>query len=99
MSAAAQLTPIFAVIILLLGAANSLSIQLILVGILAIAVHTALSPVNPYGSYPNFDKYHPEQPSPRDYVLVFGLAGLVLVALFSRIQSLVSTSVTYRRVV
>ena len=36
------------------------------------------------GPYPNFDNYHPTPPPFRDYVLVFGLAGLVLVALFSR---------------
>lgn len=90
MSTAATFIPTFVAAILVLGGANEFSIQLMLVGVLSIITHTALSPVDPSGLYPNFDNYHPVQPPFRDYVLVFGLASLMFVALFSRIYPLAS---------
>lgn len=83
----------FAAITLLLGGLNELSVQLTLVGILAIILHTAITPADPFGMYPDFDSYSPTQPPLRDYVLVFGLASLVLVSLLSRTHHLVSESV------
>lgn len=90
MSTAATFIPAFAAITLVLGGANEFSIQSMLVGILAIFIHTALSPVDLSNPYPNFDNYRPVQPPFRDYVLVFGLVSLWLVVLFSRIYPLVS---------
>jgi hypothetical protein len=92
MPTAASFIPTFVAITLLLGGANELNIQLMLAGILGIVLHTALSPADLSGPYPNFDNYHPEQPPFRDHVLVFGLAGLMLVALFLRIYPLVVIS-------
>jgi len=89
MSSAAAFIPTFTAITLLLGGLNGLSIQLTLVGILAITLHTAATPTD-FNPYPNFDDYHPTQPPLRDYVLVFGLVSLMLIALFSRIHPLVS---------
>ena len=93
MSTATTFIPAFATITLLMGGFNELSIQLTLVGILAIILHTAITPTDLPGPYPNFDNYHPTQPPFRDYVLAFGLASLGFVALFSRIYSSVSGSV------
>ena len=90
MSTAVAFIPAFATITLLIGGFNDLSVQLTLVGILAIILHTAITPTELSGPYPNFDNYHPTQPPFRDYVLVFGLASLGLVALFSRFYPLVS---------
>jgi hypothetical protein len=73
----------------LLGSFNELSVWLTLVGILGIILHTAITPTGPPGSYPNFDNYSDPQPPFQDLVLVFGLANLVLVALFSRVRPLV----------
>ena len=89
MSSATAFIPTFATITLLLGGFNDLSVQLTLVGILGIILHTAITPTDLSGPYPNFDNY-PTQPPPRDYVLVFGLASLALGALFSRVRPLVS---------
>lgn len=91
MSTAATLIPAYAAITLLMGGFNGLSIQLTLVGILAIIIHAAITPTDLSGPYPNFDNYHPTQPPFRDYVLVFGLASLALAALFSRIYPFVSS--------
>ena len=90
MSTAITFIPAFAATTLLLGGLNELSIQLVLVGILGIILHTAITPIDLTSPYPNFDNYHPTQPPFRDYVLVFGLASLALVALFPRIHPLVS---------
>lgn len=88
MSPAVALIPTFAAITLLLGSFNELSVRLALIGILGIILHTATTPTDPSGPYPNFDNY-PTQPPFRDYVLVFGLASLALVALFFRVRPLV----------
>jgi len=92
MSTAATFIPAFAAITLLIGGFNELSMQLTLVGILAIILHTAITSTEERLScpYPSFDNYHLTQPPFRDYVLVFGLASLGLVALFSRFYPLVS---------
>ena len=82
----------FAAITLLLGGLNELSVQLTLVGILAIILHAAITPTDLSDMYPNFDNHNPTQPPLRDYVLVFGLASLVLVSLLSRTHPLVSVS-------
>ena len=90
MSTTATLIPTFAAIILLMGGFTELSVHLTLTGILAILLHAAITPSDIYGLYPNFDDPYPTHPPFRDYVLVFGLASLVLLALFSRIYPLVS---------
>ncbi|KAF9789341.1 hypothetical protein BJ322DRAFT_1018021 [Thelephora terrestris] len=82
------LIPLFAAVTLLFGGANQLSAQLIIAGVLAITAHAAFSPANLSSPYPNFEIYHPEQPPFRDYVLVFGLASLLLVTLISRVRQL-----------
>lgn len=84
MSTTATIIPVFGAITLLISGFNKLGAQLTFVGILAIILHAAITPTELSGPYPDFDNYHPTQPPFRDYVLVFGLAGLVLVALFSR---------------
>lgn len=89
MSTAATLIPTFAAITIFTGGLTELSVQLTFIGILAILLHAAITPSDLYGLYPNFDDPHPIQPPFRDYVLVFGLAGLALLALFSRICPLV----------
>ena len=93
MSTAATIIPTFAAVTLLLGGFNEISAKLTLVGILGIIVHAAITPADLLGPYPNFDNYHPTQPPLRDYALVFGLASIVLVILFSRIYPLVSDTV------
>lgn len=91
MSTAPTFIPAFAAITLLIGSFNGFSVQLMLVGVLVIILHTAMTPTERLsGPYPNFDNYHPTQPPFRDCVLVFGLASLGLVALFSRVYPLVS---------
>ena len=90
MPTATTFIPTFCAIILALGGTNGFSIQLMLIGTLATIIHAAWSPPDLTTPYPNFDDYHPTQPPFRDYVLVFGLAGLILVALFSRIRPSVS---------
>jgi hypothetical protein len=82
--------PAFAAITLLFGGVNEVSLRLTLVGVLATILHAALSPESLSGPHPNFDNYHPQQPPLRDYVLVFGLASLVLAALLWRIHPTVS---------
>ena len=93
MPTAVSFIPVFAVITLLLGGTNELSNWLILVGILSINIHATLPPADPSSPFPNFDNYHPQQPPFRDYILVFGLASLMLVALISRTHRLVIVSV------
>ena len=95
MSRAATIIPTFAAITLLLGGLNELNVQLTLVGVLAIVLHAAITPTDPYSMYPDFDNCNPTQPPLRDYVLVFGLASLVLVSLLLRIYPLVSDSVLW----
>ena len=90
MPTAISFIPTFAAVTLLLGGFNELGVQLTLIGIFAIILHEAMTPIDPFGSYPNFDNYHPIQPPLRDYVLVFGLASIVLVALYLRIHPLAS---------
>ncbi|KAF9789294.1 hypothetical protein BJ322DRAFT_1105154 [Thelephora terrestris] len=85
---ATPLIPLFAAVTLLFGGANQLSAQLIIAGVLAITTHAAFSPANLSSPYPNFEIYHPKQPPLRDYVLVFGLASLLLVTLISRVRQL-----------
>lgn len=92
MPTAATFIPTFTAITLLLGGFNELSVRLTLVGIFAITLHTAVTPID-LNLYPNFDDYHPSQSPFRDYVLVFGLVSLMLIALFSRIRPLVSVLV------
>ena len=82
--------PAFAAITLLFGGVNEVSLRLTLVGVLATILHAALSPENLSVPYPDFDNYHPRQPPLRDYMLVFGLASLMLAALLSRIHPMVS---------
>lgn len=89
MSTATTLIPTFAAITLIAGGHTEISVQLTLTGILVILLHAAITPSDLYGLYPNFDDPHPIHPPFRDYVLVFGLAGLVFLALFSRIYPLV----------
>ncbi|KAF9649983.1 hypothetical protein BDM02DRAFT_1685664 [Thelephora ganbajun] len=88
MSTATTFIPTFAAITLILGGANELSVQLILIGVLAIILHTTLTPADFSNPYPNFDNYHPTDPPLRDYVLVFGLVTLMLIALISRVHPL-----------
>jgi hypothetical protein len=82
------LIPTFAATTLLLGSFNELSVWLTLVGILGIILHTAITPTGLPGPYPNFNNYSTEPPI-QDLLLVFGLASLALVALFSRVRPLV----------
>jgi hypothetical protein len=95
MSTAVKFIPTFATITLLIGGFNKLGVQLTLVGILAIILHTVMTPTELPGPYPNFDNYHPSQPPLRDYVLVFGLTSLGLIALFSKFYTLVSGFLTF----
>ena len=90
MSTTATLIPTFATITLIAGGFTELSVQLTLAGIFAIFLHAAITPSDLHGLYPNLDNPYPTYPPFRDYVLVFGLASLVLLALFSRIYPLVS---------
>lgn len=89
MSTTAAVIPIFTALTLLLGGFGELNLRLTLIGVFGITMHAAITP-NPPCFYTNFDTYNPTQPPLRDYVLVFGLASVVLVSLFLRIYPLVS---------